>query len=477
MMLSCPFQKSVFTVKSVLLCLFVVIYSPMTDAEEKPNIIFIMVDDLGPEWISCYGAEDIQTPQIDALAETGMKFNVAYSMPKCTPTRATLLTGQYPFRHGWVNHWDVPRWGHGCHFDPKLNTTFARLLKDAGYKTAIAGKWQMNDFRVQPNVLKEHGFDVWCMWTGYETNNPPSAERYWDAYIHTNAGSRTYTDRFGPEVYTDFIIDFLKKNKDEAMMVYFPMALTHGPFVKTPLEPKVESKLDRHKAMVRYVDHCVGRIVSTLDDLKIRERTILIFTTDNGTTGGITGHMNGRVVKGGKGKLSERGCREPFIVNGPGLVPEGVNTDCLTDFSDMLPTFCELAGVEVPSALKIDGRSIAPVILGQQADGPREWIMAMGGDVAILSKDGRVIPAEKYAARTVRGKQYKLITDTQAKTTELYDLNNDPGETTNLLGSNKKEDRVALKRLEGIIATFPKQDSAPRYNQTPAQPWDRVYKN
>ena len=116
---------------------------------QKPNILFIMLDDLGKEWISCYGAEDIETPNIDALAAGGMKFNNAYSMPQCTPSRATLLTGKYPFRNGYVNHWDVPRWGIG-YFDwkHKENTTFARLMKDLGYATFAAGKWQINDFRM-----------------------------------------------------------------------------------------------------------------------------------------------------------------------------------------------------------------------------------------------------------------------------------------------------------------------------------------
>ncbi|MCP4642866.1 MAG: sulfatase-like hydrolase/transferase, partial [bacterium] len=138
-------------------------------AASKPNILFILVDDLGKEWISCCGAQDIETPRIDALAADGIRFTNAYSMPQCTPTRATLLTGQYPWHHGWVNHWDVPRWGAGCHFDPKHNMTFARLLRDAGYATAAAGKWQINDFRVQPDAMDRHGFDDWCMWTGYET--------------------------------------------------------------------------------------------------------------------------------------------------------------------------------------------------------------------------------------------------------------------------------------------------------------------
>ena len=143
---------------------------------EKPNIIFLMVDDLGKEWLSCYGAENIETTQIDALAASGMRFHNAWSMPQCTPSRLTLLTGQYPFRHGWVNHWDVPRWGGGAHYDETKNPSLVKDLKNAGYKTCIAGKWQIDDFRVEPDALSRNGFDAWCMWTGYETGIPASAE-------------------------------------------------------------------------------------------------------------------------------------------------------------------------------------------------------------------------------------------------------------------------------------------------------------
>ncbi|MDB4664775.1 sulfatase-like hydrolase/transferase [Verrucomicrobia bacterium] len=116
----------------------------------RPNILFIMLDDLGKEWISCYGAEDIQTPNIDTLADGGMKFNNAYSMPSCTPSRSTLLTGKYPWGTGFVNHWDVPRWGV-TYFDwkKKENTNFARLMKGLDYATCAVGKWQINDFRLE----------------------------------------------------------------------------------------------------------------------------------------------------------------------------------------------------------------------------------------------------------------------------------------------------------------------------------------
>jgi arylsulfatase A-like enzyme len=466
-----------FRVASLAAALVIVMPTAVVPAaERRPNIIFIMVDDLGPEWISCYGAQDIKTPAIDRLAAEGMRFTAAYSMPKCTPTRTTLLTGQYPFRHGWVNHWDVPRWGAGCHFDPKHNLTFARLLKKAGYKTAIAGKWQINDFRVQPNVLADHGFDQWCMWTGFETGNSPSGKRYWDPYIHTRAGSKTYPGKFGPKVFTDFIIDFMGRHRAEPMMIYFPMALTHGPLVTTPNERSATTNLGKHKAMVRYVDHVVDRLVKATQSLKIADDTILIFTTDNGTAGKITGRLNGRKVRGGKGTTTERGCWQPFIVYGPSRVPRGIVTNCLTDFTDMLPTFCELSGVEIPPNLKIDGRSIAKVILGKKKDGPRKWIMAMGGGVAKLNSAGRVVPARAYAPRAIRDKRYKVLINEVGKPSALYDLQRDPGETDNLLGDDLPQAAAAMTRLVAAANTFPKQDAAPRYDPTPAQRWDRKFK-
>ena len=143
-------------------------------AGRRPNFVFVLADDLGPEWIGCYGGEEAETPRIDRLAAEGLRYAQAWSMPKCTPTRVTLLTGQYPFRHGWVNHWDVPRWGGGVHFDAGRHETFARVLRDAGYRTAVAGKWQIDDFREEPDDLARHGFEASCVWTGYEDGNPPS---------------------------------------------------------------------------------------------------------------------------------------------------------------------------------------------------------------------------------------------------------------------------------------------------------------
>ena len=442
-------------------------------SESKPNILFILVDDLGKEWISCYGAEDIQTPNIDALAAGGMKFHNAYSMPQCTPSRTTLLTGKYPWRNGYVNHWDVPRWGV-AYFDwkQKENTTFARLMKGLGYATCAAGKWQINDFRIEPEAMKKHGFDDWAMWTGYETGNKPSDNRYQDAYINTpGVGSQAYTDKFGPDIYTDHLIEFMRQHKEEPMCLYYPMALTHEPLVATPDEPNPKSPIDKHKAMVRYTDKLVGKLVKELDDLGIRERTIVIFTTDNGTTSKITGRRNGREVIGAKGQECEAGVCEPFIVNCPGLVPAGVETDALTDFSDMLPTFVELGGGHIPDDLIIDGTSIAPLILDKKKNSERKWIMSLGTGPARLDETG-VRGVKNFATRVIRDKRYKVWVSDEKKIIRLHDLSEDPWEENNLLGSKLPEHHKALGKFQAVVDSLPDKDARPLYEPRAANPWD-----
>ncbi len=442
---------------------------------QKPNILFIMVDDLGKEWISCYGADNIQTPHIDKLAKKGMKFHNAWSMPQCTPTRATLLTGQYPWRTGWVNHWDVPRWGVG-YFDWAKYTTFANVMKGAGYRTAIAGKWQINDFRLEPEALKKHGFDDWCMWTGYEAQNKPSGERYWDAYIHTREGSKTYKNKFGPDIYCDFLVDFIHANKAQPMMLYFPMALTHGPLIHTPDEPTVTEKMAKHRAMVRYTDKLVGRLVKAVDDAGIRKNTIIIFTTDNGTGGGQRGTIKGVRPTGGKASNYEGGVCEPFIVNCPGTVGAGVETDALTDFSDLLPTFAELGSAPLPEGVTLDGKSFAPLLLGKAKDSPREWILAMGHGSARLDEKG-VRGRNDYTDRVLRDKRYKVWLDTAPRITRLYDLKTDPMERDNLIESQQPEHIAALNKFKRIVDSQPKADARPQYRPRKANAWDRESKD
>ena len=457
-------------------CVWASISVPLMAVEKprsKPNILFIMVDDLGKDWISCYGAEDITTPNIDALAASGMKFHNAYSMPSCTPSRATLLTGKYPWRNGWTSHWDVPRWGV-AYFDwkKKENTTFARLMKDLGYSTCAAGKWQINDLRVEPLAMKKHGFDDWAMWTGFETGNPVSGERYQDAYVNTPTdGSRTYAGKFGPDIYTDHLINFMRQHKEEPMCLYYPMALAHPPQVPTPDEPEATLHLDKHKAMVRYIDKLVGRLVSALDELGIRERTIVIFTTDNGTVPGVTGTLNGLRVKGAKGTAEELDVCGPFIVNCPGLVPEGVETEALTDLSDLLPTFLELGGGDTPEDLIIDGKSIAPLILGKEKDIERKWITALGFGAARLTEDG-VRGETDFEKRVIRDKRYKVWVSRKKKVVRLHDLKKDPWEKTNLLDSDLAAHKEALQKFQAVVDSLPDKDAHPFYEPRASNPWD-----
>jgi arylsulfatase A-like enzyme len=438
----------------------------------KPNILFVMLDDLGKEWVSCYGGENVGMPNVEKLAKTGMLFHNAYCMPQCTPTRVTLLTGQYPFRHGWINHWDVPRWGGGCHFDADLNPSLAKILKSAGYKTAVAGKWQINDFRVQPDALAQHGFDDYLMWTGYETGNPPSAERYWSPYLHSKTGSKIVEGLFSEDIFANFIIQFMSENKNKPMFIYYPMCLTHGPLVHTPLEPNMQEKMAKYKAMVRYTDFILGKLVAAMDSIGIRENTIIIWTTDNGSSGGITGKLNGRPVKGGKSETTENGICVPFIVNCPGLVPAGEETDALTDFTDILPTFAELAGATKSNRFKYDGVSLADVIMGKSSDSKRQWILSMGGKNRAKLTESGVENEYIFRDRVIRDKRFKLYINTNRQPEKLVDLKADPAEKVNLRHSSNVAAQNALRKFLTILEKLPEKDSDPIYDPLPRQEWD-----
>lgn len=439
----------------------------------RPNILLILVDDLGKEWIGAYGADAIATPNIDALAAGGMRFTNAYSMPQCTPSRVTLLTGKYPYHTGWVNHWDVPRWGVG-YFDwkQKENTTVATLLRNLGYATCAAGKWQINDFRIEPRAMDKHGFDDWAMWTGFETGNPASAERYQDPYINTPEGSRTHTGGFGPDLYADRLIAFMEAHHESPMFLYFPMALTHTPLIPTPDEPEASGPLERHKAMVRYTDKIVGRLIDALRRLGIHDRTVVIFTTDNGSTRKITGERHGLRIQGAKGTKEEAGICAPFLVYGPGLVPAGVTTDALTDFTDLLPTFVDLAGGSVPEALEVDGISIAPLILGRARDTPRAWILAMGHGPARLDDRG-VRGQDDFAGRVIRDKRFKAWISPKREIFRLHDLKLDPFEEVNLLDSPAPAHRDAHRKFQAVLDRMPDRDARPSYAPRAPNPWDR----
>jgi arylsulfatase A-like enzyme len=457
------------------LCIhFVATTAQAEPAPSKPNIIFILIDDLGKEWVNCYGGEGVETPNVDALAASGMRFNNAYSMPQCTPSRACFITGQYPFRSGWVNHWDAPRWGGG-YFDWTQNPSIARTMKAAGYATAVAGKWQLNDFRVQPDAMTQLGFDEYCMWTGYEgspdkKHSKASSQRYWNPHIHTKEGSKTYQGAFGPDIYHQFLLDFITEHKEQPFFIYYPMALTHGPLVHTPLDMNVSSKVDKHKAMVRYADHLLGKLIAHLDNEGLRDHTLVIWTTDNGSSRTLTNTMNGRTVTGGKSRTTENGVNAPFIVNWPGIVAEGKVSEALVDFTDMHPTFADFACATPDEAYRYDGVSLKDVFLGKAKESQRKWILSMGGSPARMTDQG-VQNVYTFRDRVVRDARYKLFISPNRTPEKLVDLSQDPEEAHNLIGNPEYED--VLKRLTAVIGQLPEMDNDPKYEPLPANPWDK----
>lgn len=421
-------------------------YAGTAGDTSRPNFLIILVDDLGPEWLSCYGSEH-RTPQINRLALEGMRFTTAWATPLCTPTRHELLTGRYPFRTGWTTHHDTPRWG-GQYFDWRREVTFARLLRSAGYATAIAGKWQVNDLRAQPDALRNHGFDEHCVWPGGETGNPPSHERYFDPYIQENGRRGARPGAFGPDVFTDYIIDFMRRNREKPFLAYHAMVLTHTPFTKTPANSGgSERRGALFPGMVDYTDRLVGRMLAALDDLKIRERTVVIFLTDNGTAMGLKCRAGGTTVVGGKGGLKETGIHVPLIVSWPGHVAGGSESGELVDGSDLFPTILELAGVAMPQDRSFDGVSFAPALLNRPAAKPRrDWIYSQLG-----------------GPRVVRDQRYKLWSDGR-----FYDLKADPAEAQDLGQSGAPEIVAARRRLEQVLKSLPPDAKLPFASSKPA---------
>ncbi len=351
------------------------------EAARKPNIIFIMVDDMGRDWVSCYGAAH-PTPHIDKLAKEGVRYETAWCTPICTPTRVTLLTGQYPFRHGWVQHYDVPRWG-GAGLRPDRFTTFARVLRDAGYATVIGGKWQINHLGKQRDILKQHGFDEHCVWPGVEEGRPETRERFWDGFLVTN-GKRGNVP-YGPDAINQFLIDFMKRHKEKPFLLYYPMLLTHGPHTVTPFnrEKAPVGKPALYAGNVTYMDHQVGILVAAVADLGLKARPLLVFTGANGSAS--PGKLQGEPYPKGKGRQADWGVHVPFVVRAPVLNKGGIVSRDLVDFTDLYPTFLELAGASAPEKVKLDGRSFVPSLRGSEDPfKKRSWIYSQIGKFRMI---------------------------------------------------------------------------------------------
>ena len=245
-------------------------------ADKKPNIIVIMADDIGAEGLGVYGSTIYSTPNLDRMAAEGARFNNAYATPLCTPTRVMIMSGLYPNRTGYkALMGEKP----GQRLTPKIRT-FGHDFKDAGYKTAIAGKWQLGKFDEFPGQTTEHGYDEYCMWSWKYQGKKRS--RYYYAHYHQEGkiieGKQS---DYGPDIYSKFLLDFITRNKENPFLVYFPMALPHTPFDQPPSlvelsRSKYPEGLDKAAFafghLVTYMDHIVGNILNHLKELGIEKK-------------------------------------------------------------------------------------------------------------------------------------------------------------------------------------------------------------
>ena len=350
-------------------------------ANDQPNIILIMADDMGYEALSSNGSESCKSPNLDKLAAKGVRFTNCFSNPICTPSRVKLMTGQYNVRNyvkfGWLD---------------REQTTFAHQLKAAGYATAIAGKWQLGRDKDSP---QHFGFEQSCLWqhtrSGRSNEDGKNIDRrFVNPQLEFNGVEKDFTNgEYGPQVCTDFICDFIDKNKKKPFLVYYPMILTHCPFDPTPdstdWDPKrlgsTAYKGDRNdpqrhfRDMVAYADKAVGQIVSQLGKSGVRDNTLIIFTGDNGTDTPIVTPWNGKKVVGGKGTMSDTGTRVPLIVNWPaGIRKAGRVVDDLVEFTDVFPTICEVTTAKLPKNHPGDGASIVPVLRNQAGARKKDWV-------------------------------------------------------------------------------------------------------
>jgi arylsulfatase A len=351
-------------------------------AADRPNILFIFGDDCGIDAFAPYGSDRAKslTPNIDALAKAGMRFERGYSTPLCGPSRCVLMTGRYGFRTGGLTNQTAGN--VSFRNEPSL----ARILKEAGYATGMAGKWrQMSD---SPG---DWGFDEYI-------TDPAAAGWYWKQNYIKNGREQTFDDEiYYPDAGSDFAIDFMRRHKDAPFYFYLAEHLVHGPIVRTP-DSKPNAPPDQHyDDNIAYLDKTVGKLLAELDNLGLRERTVVLFTTDNGTAPPAymprhdpqltTGKIGGRAVNGRKGQLLEGGSRVPLIANWQGTLPAGGVSNDLIDFSDLLPTFADLAGAKLPAGVKFDGQSFAPQLRGEKGT-PREWIFVQLGQGWYARNDG-----------------------------------------------------------------------------------------
>jgi len=407
--------------KNILFLLFFVFMGHVLPGQKtkKPNIIFILADDLGIGNISCYGSDQFKTPNIDKLASTGMRFTHGYTAPLCGPSRALILTGRQPFRTGTTNQDRVGK------LEPSKEICLPSVLKTAGYTSLMVGKW--SQFPLQPS---DFGFDQYMRFQ--------ASGKYWN----TQPANKSYTKNgeivplldgeYLPDLMHNQVVDFISKNKNKPFFAYYSMSHIHGEILPTP-DSKPDSK-DLYTDNINYMDKLVGKLVKVLDSLKMRQNTIIVFVGDYGTAaeGASRATVQGKKLSGKKGDMLECGSLVPWIVNWKGGGQSGKVINDLVDATDWMPTFAALTGAKLPDNVILDGKSFAPQLKGEKGT-PREWIFMELGN-------------QWY----VREEKWKLN-----RANELFDMRNAPFEEILIPADSKDEMAVsARQRLSGVLKSI-----------------------
>ncbi|MDF1752261.1 MAG: sulfatase-like hydrolase/transferase [Verrucomicrobiales bacterium] len=446
--------------KCFFLCLLTTI--TLLNAEQPPNIAVVLCDDLGYGDLGCYGHPVIKTPRIDAFAAESLTFTQCYSAaPNCSPARTGLITGRTPWRVG-IHNW-IP-FMSPMHVKAE-EITIATLLQDAGYQTCHVGKWHLNGLfnlpgQPQPN---DHGFDHW-----FATQNN-ALPNHRDPYNFVRNGIPVGPLKgYAAPLVIDEAIAWLKGKSRTEEKPFFQFICVHEPHEPIATDPKYEALYAEypdparraHHGNITQMDDAFGRYLDALDDLKLTENTLVFFTSDNGPA--ITGmHPYGSSgpLRDKKGAIYEGGIRVPGILRWPGKTKANSRSNTPVSGVDLLPTLCELAGIEPPRDRKIDGSSFLPLLKGEpfQREVPLYWHFNRAkSPVKVAMRDGDwKITARLTGPQFNRGADLLEEEQNAQKSAELtgfelYDLGSDPAETNDLAATETGELNQIKSRLEAM---------------------------
>lgn len=427
------------------------------EAGSQPNIILIMADDLGVECLGSYGGLSYRTPHLDQLAKQGLQFNHAYAQPLCTNTRVQLMTGKYNNRN----------WLYFGTLKPE-EKTFGHALQAAGYDTCLVGKWQLHSYDPldYPGAVKRRGtgmrvekagFNHFLAWHIDHTED--KGPRYADPRLNRNGTEQDFPNEYGPDKFTDEICNYItsKRESERPFFVYYPMALPHWPMVPTPRSDDWSQLALRHSEdtkyfpdMVEYMDRCVGRIVDTVDQLGLGEKTLILFYSDNGTHLKITSQTRNGPVQGGKGLTTAAGTHVPMIARWTGHLAPGMNND-LIDSTDFFPTLVEASGAQPAAEELLDGISFYSLLENKPRVKPRRTIFSHYDPRPGWDKD------QFSKIRFARTKRYKLYDDGK-----FYDVEQDRLETNPFTPEPGSRQDNIRQRLQRLLTEMPNPETPPR---------------